>query len=217
MFWSRSASPTKQSKQLPSLEDAPTCRLLVVGNPGVGKTSFVHLLANESVLVNPPWTCGCHLEVVAHMQENRTFVMELWDVGANPKFKKSRRVFYKPSAATQSSTSIERATPDVHGIILVHDLSNRKSFANLSGWLREVMREISSSNEIVWDHDLLFNQGNNSLPVIVVGTKADLVDLGSRVCLPFIFISDYYSIASKANLLIFYARHQNWQKKALIQ
>jgi GTPase SAR1 family protein len=114
------------------------------------------------------------------MQENRTFVMELWDVGANPKFKKSRRVFYKPTASSGSSTSLERDIPDIQGLILVHDLANRKSYANLTGWLREVMREISSTNEIVWDHDLLFDQGNGSLPVIVVGTKADLVDVGSR-------------------------------------
>jgi Rab-like protein 3 len=182
MFWSRSNGAGEQAKQQhPSLEDAPKCRIVVVGNPGVGKTSFVHLLANGSILLNPRWTCGCYLEVVAHVRENQANVMELWDVGANPKFKKSRRVFYKPLPSSSSPMSLEQPESDIDGIILVHDLSNRKSYANLTGWLREVMREISETNEIVFDHDLLFNGGNNSLPVIVIGTKADLINQDSRV------------------------------------
>lgn len=184
MFWSRGTSVSKQSQQQaqsPSLEDAPTCRIIVAGNPGVGKTSFVHLLANGSVLANPHWTCGCQLEIVAHMFENQAFAMELWDVGANPKFKKSRRVFYKSSAPPYSSGAKDKNVSDIDGLILVHDLSNKKSFANLTGWMREVMREISNTNEVVWDNDLLFNGGNNSLPVLLVGTKADLVSLDSRV------------------------------------
>ena len=183
MFWSRSASSSNQAKQQqhPSVEDAPTYRVLVVGNPGVGKTSFVHLLAYGSVLVNPKWTCGCQLEVVAHMQESQTSVMELWDVGANPKFKKSRRVFYKSTPSSFTTPSKEQSTLDVDGLILVHDLSNRKSYANLTGWMREVMREISTTNEVVWDHDLFFNGSTSSLPVMVVGTKADLAQTESRV------------------------------------
>lgn len=182
MFWSRSASPAKQSKQQdPTLEQAPSARILVVGNPGVGKSSFVHLLANGTVLTNPHWTCGCQLEVVAHVQETQTWVMELWDVGANPKFKKSRRVFYKaiPKALSPVAPVHDSDEPDVDGLILVHDLSNRKSFANLTGWLREVMREVASTNEVLFDHALYFNGGSSSLPVLVVGTKMDL--LGTEI------------------------------------
>lgn len=184
MFWSRGASSTKQSQQQaqhPSLEDAPTCRILVVGNPGVGKSSFVHLLGNGTVMANPRWTCGCQLEVVAHMFENEVFVMELWDVGASPKFKKSRRVFYKLGQSSTATPSQEPNSSGIDGLILVHDLANKKSFANLTGWMREVMREISTTNEVVWDHDLFFNGGDNSLPVLLVGTKADLVPIQSRV------------------------------------
>ena len=116
--------------------------------------------------------------------------MELWDVGASPKFKKSRRVFYK-LGQTSSSVPTQEPNSGIDGLILVHDLANRKSFANLTGWMREVMREISTTNEVVWDHDLFFNGGDNSLPVLLVGTKADLVPSSSRVrlCLLLIFVS----------------------------
>lgn len=184
MFWSRGASSSKQSQQQaphPSLEDASTCRILVVGNPGVGKSSFVHLLGNGTVMANPRWTCGAQLEVVAHAFENEVFVMELWDVGASPKFKKSRRVFYKLGQSSSTMPSQESNSSGIDGLILVHDLANKKSFANLTGWMREVMREISTTNEVVWDHDLFFNGGDNSLPVLLVGTKADLVPIHLRV------------------------------------
>ena len=48
---------------------------------------------------------------------------ELWDVGGGHSHRNSRHVFYS----------------NFHGIILVHDLANRKSQQNLEKWLREVI------------------------------------------------------------------------------
>lgn len=53
--------------------------------------------------------------------EERHFV-EYWDIGGSASHENTRQVFYD----------------NIHGIILVHDLTNKKSEANLSKWLTEI-------------------------------------------------------------------------------
>ena len=56
-------------------------------------------------------------------QQQKSFFVELWDVGGSHSQRNTRHVFFHT----------------VHGIILVHDLANRKSCHNLGRWLAEVM------------------------------------------------------------------------------
>ena len=38
-------------------------KIVVVGDSGVGKTSFVHLIVHQEVLKKPNWTIGCSVDV----------------------------------------------------------------------------------------------------------------------------------------------------------
>ncbi|XP_063592602.1 rab-like protein 3 [Penaeus indicus] len=103
-------------------------KILVVGDSGVGKSSLVHLICHGQALSNSSWTIGCSVEVRVHeyregTPSQRPYFVELWDVGGSNSHKNARHVFYNP----------------VHGIILVHDLTNRKSQLNLRRWLSEVL------------------------------------------------------------------------------
>ena len=53
--------------------EPPSVKVLVVGDPGVGKTSFVHLASYQQALQNPPWTVGCSVEVKVGEQRWRLF------------------------------------------------------------------------------------------------------------------------------------------------
>ncbi|PAA58111.1 hypothetical protein BOX15_Mlig000840g2, partial [Macrostomum lignano] len=128
-------------------EDTLRVKILVLGDSGVGKSSLVHLLTNHSELTNPAWTVGCSLQVGLHEyrseltgQAERLFFLEFWDIGGYPMHKNSRGVFYH----------------GVHGILLVHDLTNRKTELNLSRWLHESCL------------------GADTPPVLVIGAKSDL-------------------------------------------
>lgn len=90
---------------------------------GCGKSSFAYLVANNEVLANPPYTVGCSIEVKLHeykedTAQQKTFFVELWDVGGSLSHKHTRSVFYS----------------QINGIVLVHDLTNRKSLENLKNW-----------------------------------------------------------------------------------
>jgi Rab-like protein 3 len=138
-------------------------RILVVGDAGVGKTSLVHLISQCEPILNPYWTIGCSVEVKLHDYKagtpfEKTYFLELWDVGGWSSHQSSRSVFYNP----------------VHGIILVHDLTNKKSQQNLRKWLSEVLNRDAKDPADECDYDAEQFVGS-SVPILVVGTKLDLV------------------------------------------
>jgi Rab-like protein 3 len=82
------------------------------------------------------WTIGCNIEVKLHeykedTQQQKTFFVEFFDIGGSLSHKLARNVFYQ----------------QVNGIILVHDLTNRKSLENLKSWLVEIMNKDEKGNQ----------------------------------------------------------------------
>lgn len=133
-------------------------KIIVVGDSGVGKTSLTQLICQQQPINNPSWTIGCSVEVKLHEYKERTpnqrrYFIELWDVGGSQNHKNTRSVFYNPT----------------NGIILVHDLTNRKSQQNLQKWLEEVLNKDGtfSRSKSLDDFD--------QIPILVVGTKLDLI------------------------------------------
>ncbi|CAG8801272.1 13653_t:CDS:2, partial [Dentiscutata erythropus] len=82
-----------------------------------GKTSLVHILCHNEALRNPTWTIGCSVDV------KKSYFVEFIDVGGSSKHKSVRNMFYQ----------------QINGIILVHDVSNRKSYYNLWRWIAEII------------------------------------------------------------------------------
>ena len=58
------------------------------------------------------------------MDQNLAIFSELFDIGGSHGHRNSRHVFYN----------------NYQGLILVHDLTNRKSNSNLERWLREIVQ-----------------------------------------------------------------------------
>lgn len=122
----------------------------------MGKTSLVHLIANNEALVSPGWTVGCSAEVKLHeykegTNQQQSFFIELFDIGGSISHKNTRGVFYNP----------------MNGIMLVHDLTNRKSHDNLQRWLYELInkdgKDIHRSNSCDNDFDPEFFLGSTQV------------------------------------------------------
>ncbi|XP_041771591.1 rab-like protein 3 isoform X1 [Anopheles merus] len=144
---------------------------------GVGKTSLTHLIANNEPLTSPGWTVGCSVEVKLHEYREgtpaqNTFFVELWDVGGSISHKNTRGVFYNPT----------------HGIILVHDLTNRKSQENLQRWLAEILNKdgkdaLKGGDAIDMDPEQFLGSTQfklSQIPILVIGTKLDMLDEGHK-------------------------------------
>lgn len=160
-------------------------KILVVGDSGVGKTSLVHHICHNESISNPGWTIGCTVEVKLYDYKEgtpgtRSFFLEFWDVGGSASHQNCRSIFYN----------------GVNGLILAHDLTNKKSFTNLRRWLTEVLgsgkdggnalhskqsKPSSTINKGSW-FELSVDIGDdfdreqfagNQIPAIIIGTKLD--------------------------------------------
>ena len=140
-------------------------KLLVVGDCGVGKSSFVHGVVNQTPLHYPSSTIGCNVEVMAYNYEPdgraREVFLEFWDVGGSSGTHNSRSIFYE----------------NIDGLIVVHDLSNRKSFLNLQQWVCEALnssyQEFTGITVASKDDATPERRSSGSIPVLVLGTKED--------------------------------------------
>eukprot|EP00794_Sanderia_malayensis_P000143 gene143-755_t len=149
-------------------------KIAVIGDSGVGKTSLVHILSHGETLKKSPWTIGCSVEVLlydfkhASSGADKSVFIEFWDVGGSTSHQNSRSIFYN----------------SVNGVILVHDLSNKKSYQNLRKWFSEVLYSGKQDFTGVTVKNGLYDSlgapgyendefSGNTLPVIIVGTKLD--------------------------------------------
>jgi len=96
----------------------------------VGKTCLIHRLCTGEKMASSTWTVGAHISVRLFTWKDsagldRQLVIEFFDVGGHRNYAESRSVFYHK----------------INGIILVHDLNNKKSFSHLRAWLDDIVRE----------------------------------------------------------------------------
>lgn len=153
-------------------------KILVVGDSGVGKTSLAHHISTGKPLLESSWTVGCNVHVKLHdldptptSDEDKLYSLEFWDIGGSTRYADTRPVFWT-------------TPPD--GILLVHDLSNRKSYENLKAWHAEVMRPPTAGGTGTrrddgsgWpDDNAMFDPeaaaGAGTAISFVIGTKLDL-------------------------------------------
>ncbi|KAK0141407.1 Rab-like protein 3 [Merluccius polli] len=143
-------------------------KVLVLGDSGVGKSSLVHLLCQNQVLGNPSWTIHDYKEGTP---EEKTYYIELWDVGGSvgsvSSVKSTRAVFYN----------------SVNGIILVHDLTNKKSSQNLYRWSLEALNKDSSPTGVIVSNGSDYDReqfAENPVPLLLIGTKFDQIPENKR-------------------------------------
>ncbi|KAF9152880.1 Rab-like protein 3, partial [Linnemannia schmuckeri] len=175
-------------------------RILVLGDSGVGKTSLVHILCNNEPLRTPVPTVGCDVNVRLHSSTIPTAATTHTARSGLPSLLSSRAT--NTTSSTQSSSDPSTSDPtfiefyDVsgspavrhpksrsmyysgvsyQGIILVHDLCNKRSYENLWKWIADYL-EASSQGRVAtggWPSSSNL-QGSLNIPLLVVGTKNDM-------------------------------------------
>ncbi|KAG0313266.1 hypothetical protein BGZ97_010364, partial [Linnemannia gamsii] len=176
-------------------------RVLVLGDSGVGKTSLVHILCNNEPLRAPVPTVGCDINVRLHSSTIPTAAATSSARSGLPSLLASRTTSTTTSSAQSSSdpstsdpTFIEfydvSGSPAVRhpksrsmyysgvsyqGIILVHDLCNRRSYENLWKWVTDYLEASSQGRAAAGGWPSSSNlQGSLNIPLLVVGTKNDM-------------------------------------------
>ncbi|PAA53276.1 hypothetical protein BOX15_Mlig015190g5 [Macrostomum lignano] len=122
-------------------------KILVIGDPTVGKTSFVHRYVNNMFQTDYKQTIGVDFALkVIRWSDTQTIKLQMWDIAGQERFTSMTRVYYR----------------DAHAAVIVFDLTKRSTFDGALKWKRDL------------DSKCALPDGS-PLPAILLANKCDLL------------------------------------------
>jgi len=120
-------------------------KLVIVGDSNVGKSSLLMRLIDRSFSIDHFTTIGADCKMKHIYLGDESCRLQIWDTAGQERFESIATSFYRGA----------------HGIILVYDVSDRKSFESVTKvWLRQVENSVNGRD----------------LNMILVGNKRDVPD-----------------------------------------
>ena len=117
-------------------------KVLVVGETGVGKSSLMLRYTDEKFMADILPTVGLDFRVKVMELAGYSVKVSIWDTAGQERFKNISSAYYRGA----------------QGVVLVYDITERRTFQNLDGWLEELDR-----------------YGGEKMVKVVVGNKRDQV------------------------------------------
>ncbi len=98
-------------------------KIIVVGDIGVGKTSFINRYINNSFTIDNKSSLGCEyknkkIDIDAETDAN----LQIWDTAGEERFMSVTKQYYN----------------DSHGAIVLFDLTKKESFEKVDKWIKEL-------------------------------------------------------------------------------
>ena len=115
-----------------SQEGAITCKVVLIGESGVGKTSIISRYINntfKSQLMSTPGANFVTKNVIME-DDNQSIKFEIWDTAGQERYRSLAKVFYKNAAVC----------------VLVYDITRKTSFNELKNYWYKEIKENAQSN-----------------------------------------------------------------------
>ncbi|KAG9510254.1 Ras-related protein Rab-35 [Fragariocoptes setiger] len=123
-------------------------KLLLIGDSGVGKSSLLLRFADNSYTGNYITTIGVDFKIRTITIDNQRVKLQIWDTAGQERFRTITSTYYRGT----------------HGVVVVYDVTNAKSFKSIQRWLLEIDQYCESVNRI------LVGNKNDDPPRKVVST-----------------------------------------------
>ncbi|XP_032318849.1 ras-related protein Rab-44 [Camelus ferus] len=103
----------------PSANPDYAFHVIFLGDSNVGKTSFLHLLHQNSFATQLTATVGVDFRVKNLMVDNKCFALQLWDTAGQERYHSMTRQLLRKA----------------DGVVLMYDVTSQESFAHVRYWL----------------------------------------------------------------------------------
>jgi small GTP-binding protein len=104
-------------------------KILLLGDTSVGKTCFLKRYTDDTFQDAYLSTIGFDFKFkMVELKNGKKVKVQLWDTAGQERFRTIAKSYYKGA----------------HGIILVYDVTNQKSFDNIKNWVNQIKEEASS-------------------------------------------------------------------------
>ncbi len=125
------------SKQFPMTQEQTkdvefAFKTIIIGDPGVGKTSMILQFTNKAFRRSYIPTIGANISEKIVFLHDTIFQMILWDLAGQSKFQKIRSLYYNGAQC----------------VIMVFDLTNPESFENMKNWYSDVKSAFSNFDDL---------------------------------------------------------------------
>ncbi|KAH0785871.1 small GTP-binding protein [Histomonas meleagridis] len=118
-------------------------KFIVIGSSGVGKTAILKRLVDDVFAEESQSTIGVEFLATSVVVDDKQIKLHIWDTAGQERFRSIAKAYFRSAI----------------GVILVFDLTDRKSFEDLTDWLKDI-HSLCDPNAVV----------------TLIGNKSDLVD-----------------------------------------
>ena len=109
-------------------------KILLLGDSSVGKTCFLKRYTDNTFQDAYLSTIGFDFKFkFVTLDNGKTVKVQLWDTAGQERFRTIAKSYYKGA----------------HGIILIYDVTNRKTYDNIKKWLNQIRDEASNRISII--------------------------------------------------------------------
>lgn len=108
-------------------------KLLIIGDSGVGKSSLLLRFADNTFSGSYITTIGVDFKIRTIDIEGEKVKLQIWDTAGQERFRTITSTYYRGT----------------HGVIVVYDVTNGDSFANVKRWLHEIEQNCEVVNRIL--------------------------------------------------------------------
>lgn len=125
------------------MASAYSFKFIIIGSSGVGKTAILKRLVEDTFSADSQSTIGVEFDSTVIEVDGQQVKLQIWDTAGQERFRSIAKAYFRNAV----------------GVILVFDISERKTFDDVNMWLNDV-------------HSLC----DPTAVVILIGNKSDLSD-----------------------------------------
>jgi len=132
------------SSKAPGSAQSPfLIKLLLIGDSGVGKSCLLLRFSEDSFAPSFITTIGIDYKIRTIELDEKKIKLQIWDTAGQERFRTITTAYYRSAM----------------GVLLVYDVTDDKSFANIKNWIRNIEQHASEN-----------------INKVLVGNKCDLAD-----------------------------------------